>query len=321
VIKNKNILISGGAGFVGFYLAKELFNNNKITIIDNLSKIKKKDRQLKLLLKSKNIKFYKKELTDIDPNKLSKNFDYIFDCAASVGVKKVIQNSFFSLKNNINITLKTIEIAKKQKKLTKIIFCSSSEVYDGGGKYYNVKYPTLENNPITMSDVFEKRTVYMASKILGEIMYINSGLPYVINRFHNIYGPRMGYSHVIPEIIKKLYSSKKKIEIYSPNHSRAFCYYKDAIEIILKLAISKKSKNKIFNVGIQKPEISIKKLAGIISSITNNNKKILFKKDNHNSPKRRCPSMKETYKITGKIKCTTIEEGVLQTFNYFKNHR
>ena len=66
----------------------------------------------------------------------------------------------------------------------------------------------------------------MASKILGEILYINSGLPYVINRFHNIYGPRMGYSHVIPEIIKKLYSSKKKIEVYSPNHSRAFCYYK-----------------------------------------------------------------------------------------------
>ena len=87
------------------------------------------------------------------------------------------------------------------------------------------------------------------------------------------------------------------------------------------MAISKKSKNKIFNVGIQKPEINIKKLVGIISSIVNNNKKILFKNDSHNSPKRRCPDMKKTYKITGQIKYTTIEEGVLQTFNFFKKHR
>ena len=80
-------------------------------------------------------------------------------------------------------------------------------------------------------------------------------------------------------------------------------------------------RRKTIMAEVERAEISIKKLAGIIASIINNNKKILFKKDNHNSPKRRCPSMKETYKITGKIKCTTIEEGVLQTFNYFKNHR
>lgn len=320
MIKNKNILITGGAGFIGFYLAKNLLDNNKVVILDNLSKSRIIDRQFKNLLKSKNVKFVKKNVEKIKPNNFPNNFHYIFDCAAVVGVNKVIKKSLHTLKNNIQSTSNIIQIGKRQKKLQKIIFCSSSEVYDGGGKFYKAKYPSVENSPITLNNLFEKRTVYMASKIFGEIMYINSGLPFMINRFHNIYGPRMGYKHVIPELIKKLHSSKKKITVFSPNHSRTFCYYKDAIKIILKLAESK-YKNKIFNVGVQKPEIKIKKLTKTILKILNIKRKIIFKPDTHNSPKRRCPNMKLTNKIVGKIKYTNIEEGIKQTFNYLKKNK
>ena len=321
MIKNKRILILGGAGFIGFYLAKRLLNNNKITIVDNLSKIKRKDQQLEKLLKIKNIKFHQKDILKINPNNFPRNFHYIFDCAAIVGVKKVIEKSYFSLEHNIKLTLNAIEIAKKQKKLKKIIFCSSSEVYDGGGKFYNTKYPVQENYPITMSDIYHKRTVYMSSKILGEILYINSGLPFVINRFHNIYGPRMGYSHVIPELIKKLHSPKKIIKVFSPNHSRTFCYYQDAIKIIIKLAVSKKSTKKIFNVGNQTPEIKIKQLIRIIMKVLKIKKRIIFKQNPHNSPLRRCPNMKLTNKIVGKLKFTKIEDGILNVFNYYNNYK
>ena len=115
MIRNKEILILGGAGFIGFYLAKRLLNNNKITIVDNLSKIKRKDQQLEKLLKIKNIKFHQKDIRKINPNNFPRNFHYIFDCAAIVGVKKVIRKSYFSLENNIKTTLNTIEIAKERK--------------------------------------------------------------------------------------------------------------------------------------------------------------------------------------------------------------
>ncbi len=316
-MKNNKILILGGAGFIGFYLAEYLKDNNQIEIIDDLSKIKKKDKEFNNLIKHKNIKFLKKNILKINLKYTKRNYDYIFDAAASVGVKNVINNSYHSLQNNINITLKAIDIAKKQNNLKKVIFFSSSEVYDGGGKYYNTKYPSSEKLPITLSNILDKRTVYMASKIIGEILYINSDLPFIINRFHNIYGPRMGYKHVIPELIKKFYSSQGKIEIVSPNHSRTFCYYKDAIKIILMLTKSK-SRNKIYNVGLQRPEITIKKLAYIILKVLNLKRNLIFKQDNHNSPKRRCPNMKLTNKIIGKIEYTKLEDGIRETFNYFK---
>jgi len=319
MIKNKRVLILGGAGFIGFHLAQKLSSNNKITIVDNLFKIKKKDYQLTKLLKKKNIKFYKKDIRKINSKNFPKNFHYIFDCAAIVGVKRVIDKSYFSLEQNIQLTLNAVNIAKKQKKLKKIIFFSSSEVYDGGGKYYNIKYPVKEKNPITMSDIYEKRTVYMSSKILGEVLYINSGLPFTINRLHNIYGPRMGYSHVIPESIKKLHLPQKTIKVFSPSHSRTFCYYKDAVDIILKLAVSKKAAKKIFNVGNQKPEIKIKNLITVIMKVLKMKKKIIFIKDKHNSPLRRCPNMKLTNQIIGKLKFTKIEDGIKKTFDYYIN--
>jgi nucleoside-diphosphate-sugar epimerase len=321
MIKNSKILILGGAGFIGYYLAEKLSQSNEIVIIDNLFKEKKKDYFLKKLLKKKNIKFYQKDICKINPNNFIKKFHYIFDCAAILGVQKVIKENYFSLEKNIKLTLKAIEIAKKQKNLKKIIFFSSSEVYDGGGKFYNTKYPSKVKIPITLSEIFEKRTVYMASKILGEIFYINSSLPFQVNRLHNIYGPRMGYSHVVPELIKKLHSKKKTIKVFSPNHSRTFCYYEDAIKIIIRLAKSNKSTNKIFNVGNQKPEIKMKKLIKIIMKVLKIKKKIIFSRDTHNSPLRRCPDMSLTNKIVGKLQQTKIEDGILKTFYYYKTNK
>jgi UDP-glucose 4-epimerase len=321
MIKNSNILILGGAGFIGYYLAETLSVNNKVVIIDNLFKAKKKDDLFKKLLKKKNIKFYQKDVCAINTSDISKKFHYIFDCAAILGVQKVIKQNYFSLEKNIKLTLKAVEIAKKQKNLKKIIFFSSSEIYDGGGKFYKTKYPSKVKTPITLSDILEKRTVYMSSKILGEILYINSGLPFQINRLHNIYGPRMGYSHVVPELIKKLHSKQKKIEVFSPNHSRTFCYYEDAIKIIIRLASSNKSTNNIFNVGNQKPEIKIKNLIKIIMKVLKIKKRIVFIKDSHNSPSRRCPDMNLTKKIIGKLHYTKIEDGILKTFYYFDKNK
>jgi len=109
-------LITGGAGFLGIKLAEKLLENkkNKIYLIDNLSK-NIENKTLKKLLKNKNIKFIKKDLSNISSYLNIYNFDYIFHFAAILGVKKVIDNPFTTLKENIETTINLINFSKKQK--------------------------------------------------------------------------------------------------------------------------------------------------------------------------------------------------------------
>ena len=312
--KKKKILILGGAGFIGFYLAKDLLENN-ILIIDNLSKNKKKiDKDLKNLITRKNIKFINKNILDINIKNIPNNFDYIFDLAATLGVRKIIKNSFDALSNNLNLSFKAIEIAKKQKRLKKIFFASTSEIYDGGGKAYKLKYPAKEFYPITIQDLKHRRTVYVVSKLTAEILYINSGLPFIIGRLHNVYGPRMGLNHVVPELISKFISKKKSIVVFSPNHTRTFCYYTDAIKVIKKLTFSSQVPKDIYNIGHPRDEIKIKNLSLKISNFLKIKKKIKFIDDKHNSPSRRLPDMRKTLKYIDKINFKNLDYGIKKTY-------
>ena len=75
----------------------------------------------------------------------------------------------------------------------------------------------------------------MLSKIYGEVLCHFSNLPYIIIRPHNIFGERMGMSHVIPELIRKILLSKKFVNVSNQTHKRTFCYIKDAIDLIVIL--------------------------------------------------------------------------------------
>ena len=109
----------------------------------------------------------------------------------------------------------------------------------------------------------------MISKIYCEYLLIHSGLPYTIFRLHNIYGPRMGTSHVIPELIRKISKLKNGnfYRLVNPNHSRTFCFISDAINYVISTIKNKKTVNQIFNIGQSKPEVTIFKLLQIIQKL------------------------------------------------------
>ena len=100
-----------------------------------------------------------------------------------------------------------IDLAKKHSRKPKLIFASTSEVYAGAQFHERIKYPTSENTVLSLPDLSLPRTSYMLSKIYGEAMCHASGLDCIILRPHNIYGPRMGMKHVIPQLIKNFINS------------------------------------------------------------------------------------------------------------------
>jgi len=318
----QRVLIIGGAGFIGYHLATKLKNNFKIDIIDDLSR-GKFDNDFKELLKNKNVKFFKRDLLANAATRFNttKNYKYIFHLAAIVGVKNVLNHPFGVLSDNIELLKKAINIASKQIKLKRLIFCSSSEVYFGTLKNYGLNFPTKEETKLSLLDLKNKRGTYMLSKIYGEAMCVQSGLPFTIIRPHNFFGPRMGLSHVIPELLKKTYTSKnKKISVFSPKHKRNFCYIDDGVNLILSLVFDKRSLRRTFNVGSNAKDITIEKLANIIIKISKKKLKIKMKKDVFESPSRRLPDVSKALKITSYKYNYNLIDGLIETLEWYKKN-
>ena len=314
-------LITGGAGFIGIKLVEKLLKNkeNKIYIIDNLSK-KTDNKNLLDILKNKNIKLIQKDLSSISNYLKIYDFDYIYHFAAILGVKKVINNPFITLKDNILTTINLINFSIKQKKLKKICFTSTSEVYAYSLKKKLAKYPTPEDIDFLISKDFNPRSSYLLSKIVGEYLINYSKLNFVIFRPHNIFGPQMGFAHVIPQLTQKILNhNKRKIIIHNAKHKRTFCNIEFAIDLIFNISHKKKIINKIFNIGSPEKEISIMELAHKIKKILNSkNQLISSNSQKDSSPEKRKPDMKRSLKYS-KIN-HNFEKGLKETVIWYKKH-
>ncbi len=312
----KKILITGGAGFIGFNLVKSLYKKYKITIIDNFSR-GKLDKSFKSFVEINNITIAKQDLKK--KIKLKNNFDYIFHLAATVGVKNVTKDPIFTFKNNVDTLFKIIDFCKKNKK-TKLIFFSTSEVYSPliEKKIKNL-FPLKENYIMQLKTKHIPRDSYYLSKLFSEAILQTSELNYTIYRPHNIFGPRMGMSHVIPELINKIYNKiEKNVLIQSPNHKRVFCYIDEAIQQIIKTFTKKSSNKEILNIGSNSNEISIWALANEIAKIKKNNKKLMRGKITPGSPSRRVTSTKKTKNISGKYPKISFKKALLKTYEWYQ---
>ena len=307
----KNYLITGGSGFIGRSIASSLLKkNNFVTIVDN--KFRKKNYNE---LKHKNLKIFNIDIRERKIlKKISKKIDVVIHLAFINGTNFFYEQPRLVLDVGLKGIINMIEICEENK-IKEFFLASSSEVYQNP-----VKIPTDENVALTIPDPKNPRYSYAAGKIISEIMLLNTNFfkKAVIFRPHNIYGPNMGYNHVIPEIIQKILITKKNIKMQgSGKNTRSFCYIDDFVDgfnILLK-----KGKNKnIYNIGTNK-EIQIIDLVNKIIKISK--KKITIKKSKENlgDISRRCPQINKIKKIGFKPKIN-LDKGLRKTFQwYFKD--
>jgi UDP-glucose 4-epimerase len=318
----KKVLITGGVGFIGYHLANKLLENDyRIDLLDNFSR-GVNDAHISALAKNKNVNLINTNL--LLPNiqkKLEKNYSYIYHFAAVIGVKHVLKSPYDVLDKNIRLLQNTLEIAKHQKNLTRFIFASTSEIYAGTLNHYGLQFPTPETTPLTINDLDEARTSYMLSKIYGEAMCLHSDIPVTIIRPHNFYGPRMGLSHVIPELMKKVVGIKNgKLDVFSVNHRRTFCYISDAVEMIQMLAESDRSIGEAYNVGNDDEETTMSDLANKIIDLIGEGIDINPMPVTHGSPERRCPSIVKLKEAISYTKQYPLEKGLQETFDWYNKN-
>lgn len=317
------VLITGGAGFIGYHLTKELLAHGyEVVIADNFSR-GVSDSFLERLKARAPVSVISVDLGEkSEVLKLGRDFDLIFHLAAMIGVQNVLEHAGQVLEKNVELTISAIALARRQEHLKRFVFASTSEVYAGTLKYHGLELPTPETTPLTVLPLEHPRTSYMLSKIYGEALLQQSGLPFTIVRPHNFYGPRMGMSHVIPELLKKAYflEDGQPLEVFSPAHRRTFCYIEDAVAMIRKLAESPEAEGRTLNVGNEAPEVTIREVAETVLSIVGRAPVISCGPETPGSPVRRCPSMKGTESIIGHTESVPLSEGIRKTFDWYQEY-
>jgi UDP-glucose 4-epimerase len=297
----KTILITGASGFIGNALYARLNNENyNIIGLDNFFRGKNLKNQTII----KGSIFDKKIL-----KKLIRKSDIIIHLVAINGTRNFynIPDKVFevSIRGAMILYDCLNEIGDKNKK---ILLASSGEVY-GEPK----KIPTDEKVSLVVKDIFNNRYSYGGGKICQDLIarYLISKVvkECIIFRPHNVYGPNMGFDHVIPELMIKSLKAKNKITIEgSGKETRSFCYIDDFINGLIILIKKKISGFNIFNIGNDR-EISINNLTKLIIKNSKKNLLIKNKKLRTGSSKRRCPDIKKIKRL-GYKPIVSLETGI-----------
>ncbi len=316
----KKALITGGAGFIGYHLALHLSRRGySVDLFDNFGR-DIHDSFLQELIGCKNVNLLHLNLQERTVfDKLSSDYNIIYHIAETTGVKTLSRSPYDALTNNLNMLQNVIDLCRRQLRLERLVFTSTSEVYSGTQKHFTLPIPTPETTPLTIPELSEKRTPSILSKIYGEALCLHSGLPVTIVRPHNFYGPGMGLSSVVPELLMKaLLDDESDLRLFSPDHRRTFCYIDDAVEMMSILSESKDSLGEVFNVGNQEPEITIRVLAEMILTIAGAKMSIKTGPVTEGCPVRRCPDMSKTRKVIGYNSAVSLEDGLKRTFEWYK---
>lgn len=317
------VLVTGGAGFIGYHLSNFLLKKKyNITICDNLFR-GRMDDDLKILLENKNVHYIECDLTDANStSKLDKKYDYVYHLAAINGTRYFYEMPDKVLRVNLLAAINILDWFI-QTKSGKILFSSSSENYAGTYAIAKMKIPTPEDVPLCIEDVYNERKSYAASKIAGELLFINYARKYKFDmgivRYHNVYGPRMGHEHVIPEFISRTLKKENPFNIYGGDETRAFCFIEDAVTATQLAMESKNTNMQILNIGTMQ-ELKINELAKKVINLAGYNPKIKINEAPKGSVRRRCPDIAKIKKLTGYSPVVGIDEGLRKTFAWYSRN-
>ncbi len=327
------ILITGGAGFIGYHLAKELLvgvnDDLSITLVDNLKR-GRIDNDFKKLLEDKRVNFLNLDLTDLSSyEKFGNGYDHIYHLAALNGTKLFYEIPEEVLRINTLSLIYMLEWFKKSNKDGKFCFTSSNEAYAGGLNAFGIlPIPTPEKVPLVIDDPYNPRWSYASTKLIGELFVIHYakayGLKAVIVRPHNFYGPRAGYhGHVIPDFCERIANKVDPFPIYGADDTRTFCYITDAVRAMKLLMDSKKTDNhpiETVHIG-DFHELTIKDLAEKLFEVVNwRPKSFDIKSSPAGSVKRRLADVSKLQKLTGWKPEIDLAEGLKMTYEWYEKN-
>ena len=313
-MKNRKIFVTGGSGFIGSSVVKSLVENGDyVTVLDNNSR----GSLDKLANIRGDFNFIEGDVRDESNFKDLGGYDCIVHLAYVNGTKYFYEIPYDILDIGINGMINVMNSIKKFN-IQSLVFASTSEVYQ-----LPPKIPTNEDVPLVVPDILNPRYSYGGGKIASELLAVNFAkqfdLDLKIFRPHNVYGPNMGYEHVIPEIINKVLSSNdgKVFMQGDGSDTRAFIFIDDFIQAF-NMVMNDSSDEMIFHIGNME-EISILEIYKKIISLSGKNIELIPGDRPLGATNRRCPDNSRIRSL-GYNQQISIDHGIKLAFDWYKNN-
>lgn len=324
----KNILITGGAGFIGHHLSKRLAREGyTLTIADNFFR-SKHDADLAELIALPNVKLFEADLTkEASWQDIGTGYDEVYHLVGINGTKYFYEIPHEVLRIGVSTTMHALEWFRTRngKPDAKILYTSSNEAYASTLEAFgDLPIPTPENVPLVISDTYNPRWSYGGQKLIGELFFIHYAKAYnfrmSIVRPHNFYGPRAGYEHVIPEVIGRIAAKTDPFPIFGSDETRSFLYIEDAADAIKKVMESKETDGGTYHIGSEE-EIQIQDLIEkLFDHLQWRPRLVEIEKSREGSVKRRLADISKIKRDTGWTPTTPLHVGLEATIAWYQAH-
>lgn len=315
------ILVTGGSGFIGSGLVKALLKSgNSVRVFDDNSR----GSLRRLVDIAKNIEFIAGDVRNAaDVDKAAHGMDEVCHLAFVNGTEFFYTQPDLVLDVGVRGMINVIDACRRHN-IGTLVLASSSEVYQTPPKV-----PTDETAPLTIPDPLNPRYSYGGGKLISELMAINYGRKYfkrvLIFRPHNVYGPDMGWEHVIPQLATRLSAAAMaqpsgilRLEIQSTGkETRSFCFIDDLVAGVMIMR-EKGEHLGIYHVGTTE-EVTIGDLAQKIAGIYGRKIELVAGKPASGGTARRCPDISKLAKL-GYKPHVPLSEGLKPTLEWYRQN-
>ena len=308
MFSKKKILVTGAAGFLGSHLSEKLGElGHEVIGIDNMLGGYEDNVP-------HNIKFHKIDCCEFEKiNDIMNNIDVVYHCAATAHEGLSVFSPFEITKNNYLASV-SIFTAAVNKKVKRIIFCSSMARYGDQKTPFTELMKPQPVDPYAISKV-------ASEEVLKNLCDLNN-IEWVIAVPHNIIGPRQKYDdpfrNVVSIMINRMIQNKAPIIYGDGKQTRCFSYIDDCLSCLIPMLDQKNLNKQTINIGPDEEFVTINKIAELCSNITGTNLQPIYKKDRPKEVKHATCSADKARNLLNYKTTVDLKEGIQKTFDYIK---